>query len=103
MQKHILQRHLFHADIEIQRGIGETGPNSISHGKYRYVFPFSAAFSVVRLMGFVLQARCLAPSIIFIDEVDCLVGRQNATHDHEASRRFQAELLIQMDGLQEER
>ena len=43
----------------------------------------------------------MAPSIIFIDEVDCLVGRRNAAHDHDASRRFQAEFLIQMDGLQE--
>lgn len=48
------------------------------------------------------MARRLAPSIIFIDEVDALVAKRNATHDHEASRRFQAELLIQMDGLQEE-
>lgn len=48
------------------------------------------------------MARCLAPSIIFIDEVDALVATPNAAHDHEASRRFQAELLIQMDGLHEE-
>lgn len=48
------------------------------------------------------MARRLAPSIIFIDEVDALVAKRNAAHDHEASRRFQAELLIQMDGLQEE-
>ena len=31
-----------------------------------------------------------------------MVSRPNAGSDHEASRRFQAELLIQMDGLLEE-
>ena len=45
----------------------------------------------------------MAPSIIFIDEVDALVSRRDSSNDHDASRRFQAELLIQMDGLQEER
>ena len=44
----------------------------------------------------------MAPSIIFIDEVDALVSRTDSSHDHDASRRFQAELLIQMDGLQED-
>lgn len=48
------------------------------------------------------MARRLAPSIIFIDEVDALVAKRSASHDHEASRRFQAELLIHMDGLIEE-
>ncbi|KAK4029930.1 katanin p60 ATPase-containing subunit A-like 1 [Daphnia magna] len=48
------------------------------------------------------MARKLAPSIIFIDEVDALVAKRNAAHDHEASRRFQSELLIQMDGLIQE-
>ena len=48
------------------------------------------------------MARRLAPSIIFIDEVDALVAKRSANHDHEASRRFQAELLIHMDGLLDE-
>jgi len=30
------------------------------------------------------------------------VSRTDSSHDHDASRRFQAELLIQMDGLQED-
>ena len=53
------------------------------------------------------MARRLAPSIIFIDEVDALVGSCSSTSggvsdSNDASRRFQSELLIQMDGLQEE-
>ena len=52
------------------------------------------------------MARRLAPSIIFIDEVDALVGCSSSSSggsdSNDASRRFQSELLIQMDGLQEE-
>ena len=52
------------------------------------------------------MARRLAPSIIFIDEVDALVGTRRSEgtggDGNDASRRFQSELLIQMDGLQEQ-
>jgi len=43
-------------------------------------------------------ARERAPSIVFVDEIDSIMGRRGAD-EHEASRRLKTEFFIQMDGV----
>ncbi len=47
-------------------------------------------------------ARFSAPAVIFLDELDALVGKRSTegqVDGHEASRRLKTELFTQMDGL----
>ena len=44
-------------------------------------------------------ARYHAPSTIFIDEIDSIMGSRDSGSENEPSRRLKTELMIQMDGL----
>lgn len=45
------------------------------------------------------MAKSCAPSIIFIDEFESLASRRDSPKDHEATKRFKNEFLIQIDEL----
>ncbi|KAL0213200.1 hypothetical protein RCL1_006826 [Eukaryota sp. TZLM3-RCL] len=44
-------------------------------------------------------ARALAPSIIFLDEADAILGSRSQSHEHEANRKIKNVLLEMWDGL----
>ena len=52
---------------------------------------------IVRCLFFL--AKYHSPSVVFLDEVDALVGTRGAEGEHEASRRFKTELFVQIDGI----
>ncbi|CDI73691.1 p60 katanin, putative [Eimeria praecox] len=48
-------------------------------------------------------ARARAPSVLFFDEADALCSKRGGNDEHEASKRFKAELLQQIDNLHQGR
>lgn len=45
------------------------------------------------------MARYYAPSTVFLDEIDAVMGSRGASNEHEATRQLKSELLQQIDGI----
>lgn len=44
-------------------------------------------------------AKKLSPCVIFIDEIDCLLGKRGDSSEHEASKKVKNEFMSSWDGL----
>lgn len=66
--------------------------------KSRHQSHFVKKYLLFRQVLFTM-ARACSPSIIFIDEFESLASRRDSPKDHEATKRFKNEFLIQIDEL----
>lgn len=69
---------------------------------FSFVFFSETDMSIISMVIQVLftMAKLCAPSIIFIDEFESLASHRDTSGDHEATKRFKNELLIQIDDLE---
>lgn len=81
---------------------------AVAHESQSHLFVCSASTVTSKWMGdaekmvrkLFQMAHQLAPSVIFVDEIDALLSsRKSDGSEHEASRRLKTEFMVQMDGL----